>query len=498
MVDGMKFEDIKDSEYVCATCEIGKSHRLPFPSSKTTTSRILELVHSDLLGPIETKSLGGARYVLLFLDDFSHKSFVYFLESKQETVKQFEIFKKYTENQMNCKIKTIRTDNGGEYCNTAFKNITEDSGILHQTTCAYTSQQNGKAERYFRSLMDKARCLLFEARLPNEFWAEAVNTATYLLNNSPSKCVESTPEEIWSGKKPNLAHLKVYGCKAFAHVPAQKRKKLDPRATPCIFVGYSLKSKGYRLFDPRKSSVFISRDVIFSENETGSTLLQNSCENNNQPFYIMPDETLNAEDDVGSAGSESDQNSDTQSVHSDVTDAAVPVLRRSQRVRRAPAALDDYVVYSAMVSDENDPLTVEEAMDRTDADLWKEAMNQEMKSLEDNGTWELVDLPPSRKPLQCKWVFRTKRDASGKIAKYKARLVVKGFAQKKGLDFDETFSPVVRYSSIRYLLALAAELDLDIDQMDAVSAFLQGDLKSYTCFSHQASVGPIRYVVCIV
>ena len=116
-------------------------------------------------------------------------------------------------------------------------------------------------------------------------------------------------------------------------------------------------------------------------------------------------------------------------------------------------------------------------MERADWTLWKKAMDQEYQSQMDNHTWILTKLPPGKKALNCKWVFRTKRDASGKIVKQKARLVAKGCAQRKGVNYDETFSPVVRYSSIRYLLALAAELDLDIDQMDAASAFLQGDLK---------------------
>lgn len=284
LVDGMEYSEADDG--ICDTCQIGKSHRLPFQSSDTQTSNLLELVHSDVLGPIEEDSLGGSKYVLLFLDDFSHKSFLYFLESKDQVANKFNIFKNFVENQTNKKIKTLRSDNGGEYCNNAFKNIVESSGILHQTTCAYTSQQNGKAERYFRSLMDKARCLLTDANLPNKFWAEAVNTASYLLNRSPSKSIKSTPEEVWSGKKPNLSHVKVFGCKAYTHIPTQKRKKLDPRATPSIFVGYSLQTKGYRLYDPVKSVIQTSRDVTFSENENGSQIL-NSEQNNKKPFYVM-------------------------------------------------------------------------------------------------------------------------------------------------------------------------------------------------------------------
>nr|AAO52669.1 putative copia-type polyprotein [Aster yellows phytoplasma] len=100
--------------------------------------------------------------------------------------------------------------------------------------------------------MDRARCLLLDSELPKCFWAEVVNTVTYLLNRSPSRTISSTPEELWSGQKPTLSHVKTFGCKAYAHVPAASRKKLDARSTPCILVGYCSTTKGYRLYNPRK------------------------------------------------------------------------------------------------------------------------------------------------------------------------------------------------------------------------------------------------------
>lgn len=151
---------------------------------------------------------------------------------------------------------------------------------------------------------------------------------------------------------------------------------------------------------------------------------------------------------------------------------------RLQRNRNLPKYLKEFETYSCINGEPGDPTSVQEAMERADWTQWKKAMDQEYQSQMDNHTWILTDLPPGNKALNCKWVFRTKRDASGKIVKQKARLVVKGCAQKKGVNYDETFSPVVRYSSIRYLLALAAEHDFDINQMDAVGVFLQGDLKN--------------------
>lgn len=138
--------------------------------------------------------------------------------------------------------------------------------------------------------------------------------------------------------------------------------------------------------------------------------------------------------------------------------------------------MDDYVLYLTKASEAVDPLTAEEALNGHDSQSWKKVMQEEYQSLIENNTWELTDLPPNRKPINSKWVFKTKTDDKGNILRHKARLVIKGCAQQKGIDYEETFSPVVRYSSIRYLMALAARYDLEIDQMDAVTTFLQRDL----------------------
>lgn len=482
---------------VCDICMLGKSHRLPFPKSDTTTEQCLQLVHSDLVGPMEVGSLAGSRYLLTFLDDFSHKSFVYFLKSKDQVTDYFRIFKSLVENQSGKKIKILRTDNGGEYCNKKLSNFLKSSGIVHQTSCPYSPQQNGKAERLNRSLLDRARCLLIESGLPTVFWAEAVNCATYLLNRSPCKSVDTTPEHVWTAKKIALQHLRIFGCKAYAHIPAAKRTKLNPRSSPCIFVGYCEDTKGYRLYDPKKKITFISRDVTFSEYQWGNSLLRNIPDGTDRNFYVLPNES-NFENSYSSEDNDTTEsrplidddspNSEVQSENDDdpdfvpsttITLTEQSTSTRPERERRPPTKLRDFVTYSAFSTgfELSDPMSYEDALLREDKPLWVDAMKRELKAQMNNRTWELVELPASKRALPCKWVFRTKRDASGTITGHKARLVAKGFAQRRGVDYEETFSPVVRYSSIRYLISLAAEYNLDIHQMDAVSAFLQGDLE---------------------
>ena len=185
----------------------------PFPKNKAwrATER-LQLIHSDVCGPMQNDSLNGSKYFITFIDDFSRLCWVYFMKSKAKVAEVFFKFKNWVENQSGKRIKVIRSDNGAEYVSNKFAKFCEDAGIEHQFTVTYTPQQNGVSERKNRTLMEMARCLLFEKNLPKKFWAEAVGTAAFLLNRLPTKSLKNqTPFEAWSGSKPSLHNLKVFG-----------------------------------------------------------------------------------------------------------------------------------------------------------------------------------------------------------------------------------------------------------------------------------------------
>ena len=166
-------------------------------------------------------------------------------------------------------MKTLRTDRGGELASNQFSQFCKDNGIHRQLTAAYTPQQNGVAERKNRVIVEKARCLLKSKGLPKYLWVEAVATSIYLLNIFPTKLVNRmTPFQAWFGFKPDVSHLKIFGSIAYAHVLAEKRKKLDDKSRKLIFVGYSKETKGYRLFDPITKKLDVSRDVVFDENNS--------------------------------------------------------------------------------------------------------------------------------------------------------------------------------------------------------------------------------------
>nr|KYP56919.1 Retrovirus-related Pol polyprotein from transposon TNT 1-94 [Cajanus cajan] len=300
----------------------------------------------------------------------------------------------------------------------------EESCIEHQLTTPYTPQQNGVSERKNRTIMEMVRCMLHEKGLPKEYWAEAANTAVFLLNRLPTKAVDGkTLFEVWYGYKPFLKNFKVFGCLCFTYVPQIKRDKLDKKAEPGVFVGYSSVSKDYTILQPHTKKILISRDVHFMENEKWSW---NNVEKNST--------------------TDSSHNQDELVDH-------IPV-------RGTRLVSDIYQRCNIVV------LELAGYWDAKEDPKWRAAMQEELAMIEKNQTWELVEKPEDRKVIGVKWVFRTKLNANFSINKYKARLVVKGYAQILGVDYSNTFAPVSRLDTIRLMLAMAAQNGWKIFQLD--------------------------------
>ncbi|CAL5417495.1 unnamed protein product [Camellia sinensis] len=478
----------------CDNCLFGKHHRVAFHSSSRRQSELLSRVYSDVCGPIEVESLGGRKYFLTFIDDASRKVWVYVLKTKAEVFQHFQTFHAMVERETGKKLKCLRTDNGGEYTSKEFKAYCATHGIRHEKTVPGTPQHNGIAERMNRTIVEKVRCMLKMAKLPKPFWGEAVRVACYLINRSPSVPLNfQIPEEVWSGREISYSHLRVFGCKAFAHVSKEHRQKLDDKATPCIFIGYGDEEFGYRLWDPKHKKVIRSRDVVFQEGQTFEDFGQPAKPKVDDVSEIIPnpvpsqhatdEEELpqHAVNDVElQDGFLEEEDPEAEGVEQGepqppLPETVGPQLRRSTREFKPSTKYppSEYILFT----DEGEPESFQEAQNHKEKSSWQQAMQEEMQSLQKNQTYDLVKLPQGRKALQNKWVFKLKKDGSGKLVKYKARLVVKGFGQKKGIDFDEIFSPVVKMTSIRVVLGLAASLNLELEQMDVKTAFLHGDLK---------------------
>lgn len=252
-------------QLTCECCIEGKMARPTFAKEAVKTSKeILDIVHSDVSGPM-TKTQGGCRYYLTMIDDHSRYTMVYFFKEKSEVEGRIREYVRFVETQFGRKPKAIRSDRGGEYTSHSLRKFYVSEGIKAEYTARYAPQQNGVAERKNRSLNEMGLCMLLDAGLPRKFWAEAVNTAVYLQNRLPTKATDITPFEVWFGRKPDLSHLRVFGCEVYAWKPQQKRKKFESKAVKLTFVGYATDSKAYRLLNTKTGEIVISRDVRFLE-----------------------------------------------------------------------------------------------------------------------------------------------------------------------------------------------------------------------------------------
>lgn len=489
MVSGIDLDapHVDTSHEMCETCIQGKQTRVPFSTQGVSrANKVLELVYSDVCGPMRTTSIGGCRFFVTFIDDFSRKVWVYPLKAKSEVFAKFLEWKALVEAQSEHKIKALRTDNGGEFISKQFDEYLKTCGIERQVTPPYTPQLNGVAERMNRTLVEMARCMLFAKKLDFELWAEAVVTAAYTRNRCPTQALEGmTPEEAWSGKKPHVSHMRVFGCIAYAKIPDETRGKLDSKTIKCILLGYCVGTHAYKLLSLESKKIIKSRDVVFIE---GCEDLKVSPSGRNvdvmDPTSNSSHDEAMEDEDLLEKRVEEPCTTTLESENVRDNEASPSKEPRYPRRDRRPLGewwkihiLPQTPQEHANIAHVSDPCTLNEALNSSDARQWEQAMDEEYEAHMLNGTWELAPLPKDRKSVGCKWVFRTKRDANGQVLRYKARLVAKGFTQVEGIDFHETFAPVAKFTTIRCMVALGAALDLVIHQMDVKTAFLNPFLK---------------------
>lgn len=315
------------------------------------------------------------------------------------------------------KLKCIRADNGGEYRG-PFEKYCKDYGIKLQKTVPKTPQENGVAERMNRTIVERIRCMLSHAKLPKLFWGEAMRTAVDLINLSPSAPLDGdVPERVWTGKDVSYSHLKVFGCKTFVHIPKDERSKLDGKSKECIFLGYGHEEFGYRLWDPKDKKVIRSRDVVFFEDQLTEDFGKQEKPKylNSSPINLDPvpppmvhdDDREDVQDDSehddtgASEGSTGDNGHSEASEHGELSSQSKmtePEVKRSNRQHRASSRYpaSEYV----FLTDEGEPECIQEVQNHKDKDKWFQAMQEEMKSLYENHTFDLVKLPKGKRPLK--------------------------------------------------------------------------------------------------
>ncbi|CAL8152285.1 unnamed protein product [Prunus armeniaca] len=405
MVHGLPH--LEQISVVCEGYMLGKQHRDSFPLESTwRATSPLELVHTDICGPMKTESIYGNRK-----------------------------FKAMTELQSGYKIKGLRSDRGGEFLSGEFNKFCDEFGIQRQLTVAYSPQQDGVARRKNRTVVEMAKSMLHEKGIPYEFWADAVNTAVYLLNRCPTKSLKKvTPFKAYTGRKLGIEHLKIFGSPCHVLIPSALRHKLEENSHKCIFVGYRLCEKGYRLFDPRTRKVILSRDVQFDEN--GSWKWENTSAGEmtvpvpteNQDCNPSQDLDTQTQIDEGiTLQNEPSQSLDTQTqIDEGTTLQDEGISESSQAIDHTPKkwrSVNEIMAQCNMYIVE--PESFEEAnLDES----WKNAMKAKLEMIEKNNTWTLGDRPFGKPIIGVNWVYKTKLNLDGFVQKNKARLVAKGYS----------------------------------------------------------------------
>jgi hypothetical protein len=512
----------------CDVCIIGKATKKGFPKqSERVTTQILELVHSDLMGKC-VKSVGGSEYVLTFVDDFSRHLTIYFLKKKSEVFQKFKEYKAMVENNKSgYKIMALQTDGGGEYISKEFDDFLRSNGISRRKTVKYSPQQNGVAERVNLILGNGVRCMLIESGLPVTFWAEAMNYMCHIKNLCPSRSINfDIPLSLWENRemKPSdYEKLKPFGCKAALYIDNNKGGKFAPRAVEAVFVGTTEGVKGWKLWIPSERKFTTAHCVTFKEDcfpyiervrEEKEEFLPNLKMDNEseqekekvvtEEEFFGKDISQSSEEEFKSIISEEVEdfmeelmfeveedelceediplvNPDENEVNS-VEQGSVG-LRRSSRISKpinckmcANCQLAMFIK-RCDCEELKEPTTVEQALTSEHSAEWQKAMEDEMKQLKLKNVYEVVMRPKNVPVLSLKWVFKIKQDQNGKIERYKARIVARGFAQIKGVNFDKTFSPVVKKRTVRVLCAIAVLKGWEIHHLDVLTAYLNSPLE---------------------
>jgi len=498
-------DSAEPSTTICGLCAIGRQYKEAGTKAREKATEILAVMHCDLCGPMETVGLNGERYFVTFIDETSGRVSSILLGSKDGALTAFKDYRARAEKNGGQELRALRSNGGGEYRNREFEKFPIEAGIQHIVSPPYTPSQNGLTELMNRTIMENARCILEDSHLGKEFWGYAVLTAANIHNRLPSHSHSNiSPLEHWTGKQPEIGHLRVFGATTWVHVPSEKRQKLDPKSVRYLFVGYEedAGTQVYRLYNPENSKILVSRDVIIDESSvignpgdhSSTTKIEwekesapeepKEGETNYEDFQpldsIIPpagvaDNATEMQDSITlrprSTGTHITGREDNSSTGTGDQSDSQP--RRSQRMRKARRLFASEAHYALLTGqEEHEPLTLTDALSCNEREKWKAACESELTSLAQNNTWVIEPLPEGRSAIGCRWLFKKKEDG-----RYKARLVAKGYSQQHRIDYEETFAPVAKFTTIRVLLALSCENEWEVEGMDVKTAFLNGELE---------------------
>lgn len=415
----------------CVTCKIGKKTMKNRMSRSTPrASSVAQRLHSDISGVMDSPSLSGARYSVLFKDEHSNYRLVKFIKEKSAAFQAVKEVIAQIRADTGTTVRKLVTDRGSEYVSQKMREWLVNNLIGQELSAPTAPSQNRFIERDMRTVLETTRSALKEQSFPDELWEEALNTTIYCLDRSiNTRSSSQTPYELYFGTKPSVKHIRIFGSLALTKVQPKKRsgyqKKLEDRASIGVLVGYE-QDYNYRIYDPTTNKISITREVEFDEPKTMTLKINRTNDDEEQNM-----------------------------VHHETT------------ATQQQADIFD-----------QDPVNYEQAMKSQESIEWRKAMDEEMRSLEYNKTWDLIDRPLNQHIISSKWVFKKKIDSSN-IIRFKARLVARGFSQTREINYDETYSPVVRTETIRILLAMVTKLNMHVQHFDIKTAYLNGELREH-------------------
>lgn len=507
-----------DSIKECEVCILSKMEKLPFKQNRSRADKPLQMIHSDAMGPIKPTSWPGQRrYIIVFVDDYSRYANVYCLKSKDESGQVFEQFLSSARNLLgtDAKVCYVRSDRGTEFTGGKFAEIMKREKIESDSGPPYTPELNGTAERFNKSIQRTIRAYMCDSGLPQSMWELAAATAVHTYNRTPHKSIDYEVPLVKFSPKANchLEQIRRFGCIAYVKLPFVETK-FSNVSIKTVLVGHT--STGYILWHPSTRKFIESRHVrcierivykdVYSKNQH-KKLVEESKSDETTEFTVY-DETMEIDHSevktiepkkrgrpkkINSEEKSEEQNKEKNS-EIPINKTGGPVTRskakkiedisfaRYTRISEVNEINEDGLEHILLASIQKDPTNFEEAMNSENNELWKQAIREELDSMEENKVWVLVDRPKEdprgKRPniIDSKWVFKKKVESNGSI-KYKARLVSRGFKDKNVYGLKETYAPVSRLSLIRAVLSIINKEDLDVNQMDVKTAFLHGELK---------------------
>nr|GEY24294.1 retrovirus-related Pol polyprotein from transposon TNT 1-94 [Tanacetum cinerariifolium] len=488
-----------ENNHTCVACKKSKQHRA-FCKSKPVSSVIqsLQRLHIDLFGPTFVKSLNKKSYCLVVTDDNSRFSWVFFMATKDETSTILKNFITGIENQINYKVKIIRSDNETKFKNHDLNQFCRMKGIKREFSVARTPQQNGVAERKNRTLIEAARTMLADSLLPILFWAEAVNIACYVQNRVlVTKPHNKTPYELLLGRTPSIGFMRPFGRPVTLLNTLDPLGKFNGKADEGFLVGYSVSSKAFSVFNSRTKIVQETLHIKFLENQPNvvgngptwlfdiDTLTQSM---NYQPVVAgnQPNHNAGIQENLDAVPQNTyvdvafDDKENESEVHVSPSSSDKPKKHYEKAKREAKGKNDEEVVGAeADFSNLETSITVSPIL--TTKVHKDHPITQIIGDL--SSAPQTRNLPKGKRAIGSKWVFKNKKDKRGIVVRNKARLVAQGHTQEEGIDYEEVFAPVARIEAIRLFLAYAFFMGFMVYQMNVKIAFLYETIEEevYIC-----------------